>query len=49
MKTALGDRYPACATSSRIHAKTWSTVSAVNRWRKLKLTVEKCGVSSWSV
>ena len=31
IKTALGDRYPASATSSRIHAKTRSTVSAVNR------------------
>ena len=31
MKTALEDRYPASATSSSIHAKTWSTVSEVNR------------------
>ena len=31
MKTALGDRYPASATSSSIHAKTWSTVYVVNR------------------
>ena len=31
IKTALGDRYPASATSSRIHVKTRSTVSVVNR------------------
>ena len=31
MKTVLGDRYSACVTSPKIHAKIWSTVSAVKR------------------
>ena len=35
IKTALGERYPACATSSRIQRNTWSTVSSVKRCRKL--------------
>ena len=49
INTAAGDSVSAVPASFSTHWNTHSIVFSVNRWRKLQLTVEKCGSPSFSV